>query len=1371
MATQRISILVALDGADEGLKRAIASAERSLGELAASAKTAGDKAAAGLAQVKAGVSIISEQVATAKTQLLAFLSINWAVGKLQEIVQVGDAWNMMAARLKLATAGQREFTAAQTALFDIAQRIGVPIQETATLYGKLQQAVRMLGGEQQDALSITETISRALRISGASAIEAQSALLQFGQALAAGVLRGEEFNSVVENSPRLAQALADGLNVPIGRLRKMAEEGRLTADVVVKTLLTQKDKLAAEYAQMPATVTQSFERLRNAFGQAINRIDQATGLTANLAGALTWLAQNLDVVMQWLKRIAEVGLAVLVYRLIPALITAWQTAGAAVVTAASATSAAWATANLSVSAAIANVGLLRTSFATLGAFLVGWEIGTWLSEQFEIVRRAGIFMVQVLIRSVEELRFRWEAFAAIFTSDTIAEATKRHQARLSEMNAIFTQMYADASRGTDAAQGAMNTAAGAAEEIARRLEAVGQGTQEAVGRGVEAVHAALEKLKSRLGEVESAVSKASQTVNDSAAKMAEAYKGLGSIVEANLQRQVEAVKARYQQEQAALDISGQAQAVQIARSTQLLSEALTQQTALRRQATIDTLKLVDDESRARVDAAARDGKTDAERAANVQRVENEILATRRQTLTQAATEYRQHIDALNAEAYRHLAEIRRIEDEKRQLSMTTEERIRDIRRQGMTDFEALEDRKRQIAEYQSSARAALADGEFDQARQRATKAMDLAAQVASAQSSEAKRVEEARRQSEQAASQVAEIEAQAREARGRQEYAQAEALSRQADALRAQSAQKTADADAQAMQGKAAVNEAIGRIRDSEAILNQTLDAEAQAHQRAAQSAVSARQGIQQTLAQTDSQIAQITAKLREGLKVTIDADTQRFDKAIADLDKALVERERLVVIKADLEQAEKTLQDYEQRLKDGRALPVDADVSKATAALDRLNAYAKETSQLELKVATERAQAAISNVRTQIATLDRVQTESRHMVTSNVDAVRAEVQSLNGMNTSSTHTIAVRRVEANATGGVVGAGVRQFADGGPVAPAFPRMRGGSVPGTGDQDTVPRTLDAGAFVIRKAAVRKYGAGTLAQLANGVARFATGGAVLFAGRGGGQLGGQPGGAKRNRDVVEARKMIELGLQGMSDYTSWAQHNGGAWVSSDMRSRTMSNYGHQAERDRQALDALADRKQLTAAERQTIERIKSTWRQAMAQPMLWGKDLERDLLDYMAQHQGEFYRDGGVAPSDTVPAMLTPGEYVVNRQAVERHGVAFFDAINNLALPARALANKVRGYATGGLVQPLAGMAARASQAVSGAWKGADPAAALSQVLATSMRVPVPAYATEVAPARTIRVELASGGQTVAATIDARDEARLLELLKEAQSRAL
>lgn len=1317
----RISILVALEGADEGLKRAITSAERSLGGFGSSAKTAGDKAAAGMAEVKAGMNAFGDQVAKAKTQLLAFLTLNWAAGKVQEIVQIADAWNMMSARLKLATAGQREYTVAQKELFAIAQRIGVPIQETATLYGKLQQAVRMLGGEQKDALSLTESISQALRISGASATEAQSSLLQFGQALASGVLRGEEFNSVVENSPRLAKALADGLNVPIGRLRKLAEEGRLTADVVVNALMSQKDKLAAEYAQLPMTVSQAFTRLSNAFGQWISKLDESTGFTKKLAEALTWLSENLDTVMKWLGRIAEVGLAVLVYRLIPALIIAWQTAGAAAVTAASTTAAAWATANLSLSNAIATVGKLRVAFAVLGAAIIGWEIGTWLSEKFEIVRKAGIFMVEVLMKGIEHLRFQWEVFAAIFSSDTIAEATKRHEQRLAEMNRIFAEMYADATEGANAAKGAMNTAATAAEEIAKRLEAVRQGTQEAVGRGIEAVHAALEKLKSRLGEVEQAVGKAQGVVNDATAKMAEAYKGLTSIVEASLAQQVQAVKNRYEQEKAELERTQQSETAKITKSTQLLTDALTQQAALRRQATNETLGLIDQETQARKDAAARQGQTEEERRANVQRVENDILATKRQTLTQALSEYRQHIDALNAEANRHLAEVQRIEEAKRQLSMSTEERIRDIRRQGMTEYEATEDRKRQITEMQEQARRALANGELELARQLAQKAMDMAAQVATSQTNEAKRGEEARKQSEQAVSQVTQLEAQSREAYRRQEYQQAADLMRQADQLRAELAQKSKDADAQAAQGKQGVRDAIDRIRQSEEILNHALEAEAKAHQTAAREALSARDQIRQTLEQTQTQIDQVTAKLKDGLKVTLDADTTRFDQAIADLDKALAEKEYLLKIQADLQEAEKKLKEYEQLLKEGKTLPVDADVSKAKEALDKLKAYADQNAQFELKVTTEKAQAAITNVEGMINALDRIQTESQHQVASNVGAVRAEIDSLNGRNTSSTHTIYVTKVETNATGGLVGGGVRHFADGGAVAPAFPRMSGGSVPGSGHHDTVPRTLEAGAFVIRKAAVQKYGSGTLSRLANSVAHFASGGFV----------GGEK--PKKNREVVQAQKMMELGMVSI---------NTGSWGGPIANQATRNHWSKLWNLDKPVLERLESLKTLTSREQGALSAIIERWKWAMNNSK---QDLERELIDYMEQNQGEFYRRGGLAKSDTVPAMLTPGEYVVNRSAVARLGVGFFEAINNLSAPAQALAGRalagIQGFASGGLVRPAA--------------------SALSSPLLPS----------DSGPSRTVRVELSAGQQKVNATVDARDEARLLQLLDAARARTV
>lgn len=1349
---KRISVLVALDGADEGLKRAITSAERSLGELASSAKTAGDKAAAGMAEVKAGMSAFGDQIARAKTQLLAFLTINWAAGQVQELIQVADAWNMMSARLSLATAGQREYVTAQRELFAVAQRIGVPIQETATLYGKLQQAVRQLGGEQRQAIELTESISQALRISGASASESQSALLQFGQALSAGVLRGEEFNSVVENSPRLAKALADGLDVPIGRLRKLAEEGRLTADVVIDALMSQKDVLAAEYTQLPQTVSAAFTRLTNAFGQWISRVDESTGFTKKLAEALTWLADNLDTVMAWLTRVAEIGLGVLIYRMIPALIIAWQTAGAAAVTAATTTSAAWAAANLSLTNAIATVGKLRAAFAVLAAAIIGWEIGTWLREKFAVVRVAGVAMVEVLMKSIEFLQYQWESFAAIFTGDTMAEATARHEARLAQMNQIFRDMYADAQQGSEAAQGAMNTAASAAEEIAKRLEAVRQGTQEAVGRGIEAVHGAVEKLKARLGEVEQAAGAASGTVNDATAKMAEAYKGFTALVEANLQQQVTAVKARFAQEQTELQTTRTTERERIVESTKNLSEALTQQATLRQQASTQTLQLIDAETNARREAAMRQGQTEQERVANVQRVENDILATKRQTLMQALSEYRQHIDALNAEVNRHLAEVTRIEEAKRQLTMSTEERIREIRRQDMSEYEATEDRKRQITELQQKAREALAQGEFEQARQLAQKAMDLAVQVANTQSAEAKRGEQARQQAEQSATQIAQLQAQAREASARKEFETANSLMQQAGELRAQLAAKAREADQQIAQGKDGVRQSIDRIREAEEILNRALDAEAQAHRSAADAARSARNEIQRTLSDTESQIDSITAKLREGLTLTINADTERLDQALDRLDAALEEKEYLLKIQADLQQAEQTLREYEQRLKDGQTLPVNADFTQAQEALDRLKAYANESAQFELKVSTEKAQAAVTNVERQIGALAQLQTESQHLIQHNADAARAEVMSLAGMHTTSTHTIYVTKVETNATGGMVGRGLPRFARGGSVAPPalaplFPRMAGGKVPGSGDADTVPRTLDAGAFVIRKAAVRKYGIAALARLTK-VARFASGGPAGISpepppppkpNR------EPPQRPKRNRSVVEALKLVELGYQGMMSYASALSRSGGAAISPLFKMNTERNYGRQASVDKRYLEPLVGIKTLTGLEGGMVEGIKRRWRSAMAQALLVGKDLERDLITYMESLEGQFFARGGIASSDTVPALLTPGEFVVNRATVSKFGVGFFEAINGMKAPTQALAARtlrsVQGFATGGLVKP------------------------------TGAGLPRPSLLGEHAPTRTVRVELAAGTHKVAATIDERDEARLLRVLSAARTRTL
>jgi hypothetical protein len=799
----------------------------------------------------------------------------------------------------------------------------------------------------------------------------------------------------------------------------------------------------------------------------------------------------------------------------------------------------------------------------------------------------------------------------------------------------------------------------------------------------------------------------------------------------------------------------------------LLTQAMQQETGLRQQASTQTLSLIDQEKTARVTAAQHQAGTDAERAANVKRIENEILTVKRQTLPEALADYRQHVDALNAEANRHLGEIKRIEEEKRQLSMSTAERIREIQRQGMTDFEATEDRKRQVVEWQQKAREALVQGEFDQAQQFAQKAMELAAQVASSKNSEAKRAADETLRIEKEVTQVLALEEQARQAHRAENYQKERELQEQAAALREQIANKAVESEKTVGKAKADVLDAIGQIRDSEEILNQTLDKEAAAHKSAAAAAITARDSILETIDQTQAKVDKLTAELKEGLKLTLEADTTRFDQALTDLDQALAEKERLVVIKADLEQAEKQLQQYEQLLKEGKTLPVDADVSKAKAALDQLATYARDQQELELKVSAEKATAAITNVDNQLRALDNIQTESQHQVSSNADAVRSEIQSLNGQNTSSTHTIYVTKVETNATGGLVG-GVPGFASGGSVnsAPgAFPKMAGGTVPGSGHQDSVPRTLDAGSFVLRKAAVRKYGA-LLAQIP-GLRHFATGGYVLTT----------EARQARNKDVAEALATVDLGLQSHFDYFNYLKNA----LPTGFAPQSAGSLANAAARQHESqLRDMLGKEQLDPNDQAELAHIKSYWETSMAQAKLWGEDRQAWIEAALAGWQepsGQkgaagmaLFAAGGLAPSDTVPAMLTPGEVVIRKEAVSRFGVGFFTSLNNLQMPVQSLVQRVRGYAEGGVVGGLGERMFEATRRLR-ALPGADLGSALAEQLSRDLRRPEPTFATEAAaPSRTVRVELASGERQVAATVDARDESRLLDLLKEARARS-
>ncbi|MBM9913975.1 MULTISPECIES: tape measure protein [Stenotrophomonas] len=214
------------------------------------------------------------------------------------LVSMSDQYANISGRLRLATDGQKAYAAASAEVFAISQRTSTAMDTTATLYARLAQSTAEYGISQQRQLGLTETINRTFAISGASATSAANAITQLTQALAGGVLRAEEFNSVVENSPRLAQALADGMGVGMGELRKQVNDGKVTIDTLVSALESQSAAVEKEFSTIPLTVERAMVQLSNSITKFVGEGSQQLGAGSALAESIAFLARNLEQVDQ-----------------------------------------------------------------------------------------------------------------------------------------------------------------------------------------------------------------------------------------------------------------------------------------------------------------------------------------------------------------------------------------------------------------------------------------------------------------------------------------------------------------------------------------------------------------------------------------------------------------------------------------------------------------------------------------------------------------------------------------------------------------------------------------------------------------------------------------------------------------------------------------------------------------------------------------------------------------------------------------------------------------------------------------------------------------------------------------------------------------
>lgn len=290
-------------------------------------------------QIQAGVNTSNELVDTVKRLALAYLSMQ----SVQKVLDVSDELAMTTARLNTMNQAFNEINGTATETDTIVKQIYASAQNARGSFGDMAAVVAKFGNNARDAfasqdevIAFANLIQKQMTIAGASTQEASNAMLQLSQALGSGVLRGDELNSIFEQAPNLIQSIADYLDVPIGKIREMAQDGQLTADTVKAAIFSSADDINAKFEAMPMTWGQVWTSFQNsalmAFQPVLDKVnelannDQFQGFVENAIGLLAQLAVY---VLDFFNTLASIGafisdnwsiIAPIVYGVIAALI-------------------------------------------------------------------------------------------------------------------------------------------------------------------------------------------------------------------------------------------------------------------------------------------------------------------------------------------------------------------------------------------------------------------------------------------------------------------------------------------------------------------------------------------------------------------------------------------------------------------------------------------------------------------------------------------------------------------------------------------------------------------------------------------------------------------------------------------------------------------------------------------------------------------------------------------------------------------------------------------------------------------------------------------------------------------------------------------
>ncbi|KZQ21288.1 phage tail tape measure protein [Enterobacter roggenkampii] len=308
MATLR-ELIIKISANSQSFQAEISRASRMGQDYYRTMQNGGRQAAAAQRETQRALSAVTAQLSETRAAALGMASAFAGAFATANLIRIADSYNSLSARVKLATSDATDFATAQKGLMDISQRTGSAFADNAALFSRASSSLREWGFSTQEILKLTDSLANGLQVSGASAEETSSLIVQLSQALGRGVLRGQDFNSVAQSGQRIMKALADGMGVAQKDLKGMADAGQLTTDKIVPALISQLGKLKSEFDAMPNSVSAASTRIQNAFMEWVGGANQASGATATISGVMDSAAKNIDTAATAAGVLVAVGVA------------------------------------------------------------------------------------------------------------------------------------------------------------------------------------------------------------------------------------------------------------------------------------------------------------------------------------------------------------------------------------------------------------------------------------------------------------------------------------------------------------------------------------------------------------------------------------------------------------------------------------------------------------------------------------------------------------------------------------------------------------------------------------------------------------------------------------------------------------------------------------------------------------------------------------------------------------------------------------------------------------------------------------------------------------------------------------------------------